>query len=219
MKFTLTVTFALMFILSNGCQARQDCQEGINLLPMYGGVKKCTQQIKADEEFLSFCDKTFKSRREAIAHQIKRGWEFFYKGQLDLSMKRFNQVWLLDSTNADAYWGFGNILGKQGKYQESLIYFDKSLMLDSTNSKIWYCTGLSYSQLFFQTKDINILNKAIYSQKIAVSLDPEFAEAYGELAASYSYFMQKDSLRKYLRIADKLNPNVINPEVRQRLKE
>jgi len=97
---------------------------------MFGSVKKCVHQIEADKEFFANCDKVFKSRSESIAYHIQRGWEFFYKGQFDIAMKRFNQAWLLDSTNAGVYWGFGSILGKQEKYQESLIYFNKSLKLD-----------------------------------------------------------------------------------------
>ncbi len=186
---------------------------------MFGGLKKCDKQIKIDKDFLAYCDKYFKNRNEATRHHIDKGWEFFNNNQLDTAMMRFNQAWLLDSTNADIYWGFGNILGRQQKFQESLKYFNKSLAINSKNSKVWQCLATSYGQLFFQSKDVSLLNKAIDNFKKSVAIDPTNAEAYGQLVASFSYFNQKDSARKYLEITDRLDPKAINPEVRQILNE
>ncbi len=182
---------------------------------MYGGLKKCDEQLEIDKDFLVDCDKVFKDRSEATQHHIDKGWEYFYKNDLDTAMMRFNQAWLLDSTNADIYWGFGNILGMQQKFSESLRFFEKSLALNSNNSKVWQCSATSYGQLFFQSKDIKLLNKAIDNWKKSVSIDPTNAEAYAQLTAGYSYFNQKDSARKYLAITDRLDPKAINPEVRQ----
>ena len=39
------------------------------------------------------------------------------------------------------------------------------------------------------------------------------ARAYAHLAGGYSYFVQKDSARKYLTLADRLNPQAVNSEV------
>lgn len=167
------------------CSARKDCPDKANLLPMFSGLKKCDEQIKIDNDFIADCNKYFKDRKEATRYHIDRGWEYFFKNDLDTAMMRFNQAWLLDSTNADVYWGFGNILGRQQKFQESLKYFDKSLAINSGNSKVWLCSATSY----------------------------------GQLTACYSYFMQKDSARKYLAITDRLDPKAINPEVRQILND
>jgi len=197
------------------CSSTRDCPEKANLLPMYGGLKKCDEQIKIDKDFIVDCDKYFKNRKEATLHHINKGWEYFYKDELDTSMMRFNQAWLLDSNNADIYWGFGNILGKQQKFQESLIYFEKSVKLNPGNSKVWLCYATSYGQLFFQSKDVTLLNKSIENLKRSVSIDNTNAVAYGQLAGCYSYFMQKDSAKKYLEITDRLDPNAINPEVRK----
>lgn len=201
------------------CSSKQDCPEKTNLLPMYGRLKKCDEQLKIDKEFLADCDKIFKDRNEATRHHIDKGWEYFYKNDLDTAMMRFNQAWLLDSTNADIYWGFGNILGKQNKFKESIPYFDKSLKLNPENSKVWLCAATSYGQLFFQSKNIALLNKAINNLKISVSLDSTNIEAYAQLTACYSFFVQKDSARKYLNITDKLGAKAINPELRRLLEE
>ena len=219
MKERIRHLILFLVTLCISCSSRQDCPEKANSLPMFGGLKKCDEQVKIDKDFLASCDKYFKNTSEATRYHIDKGWEYFYKNDLDTAMMRFNQAWLLDSTNADIYWGFGNILGKQQKFQESLKYFEKSLVINSNNSKVWLCSATSYGQLFFQSKDISLLNKAIYSLKESVSIDPTNAEAYGQLTACYSYFTQKDSATKYLHITDKLDPKAINPEVRQMLNE
>ena len=214
MKFYLIICSAICFVVT-GCAHSQDCVDNINKLPMYGGVKKCKEQIEFDKEFLQDCDKTFKSRKEASLHMIMRGWQYFYGKKLDTSMMRFNQAWLLDSLNADVYWGFGNLLGSQGKFKESLPFFERSIKLNPTNAKVWQDESITYGNIFFQTKDKKNLNLSISSLKKAISLDPNNPRLYGQLTAAYSYFMQKDSARKYLKITERLDPSAVNPEVKK----
>jgi len=208
--------FALTFLFS--CKSPQVCPD-VNALPRFGGMKKCDEQIEADKIFLADCEKFYKNRDAAVRHHIDWGWSYFYKNQFDSATMRFNQAWLLDSTKADIYWGFGSCLGKQQQFEESLVYCDISNKINPNNPKVWLCSSISHGQLFFQSKDINSLNKSIADLKTAISLDPNYAEAYGQLAGCYSYFTQKDSARKYLAIADRLDPNVVNPQVRKILME
>jgi tetratricopeptide (TPR) repeat protein len=183
---------------------------------MYGHVKKCKEQLDIDKDFLSDCDKQYKNRKEAAQVHIDIGWDYFYKNQFETAMMRFNQAWLLDSLNADIYWGYGNILGLSNKnFKESLVYLKKSLQMNPDNPRVWESAATSYGQLFFESKDINMLNASIEYLKTSIKLDPTNARAYGQLTASYSYFMQKDSAKKYLRITDKLDPSAVNPEVRK----
>ena len=182
---------------------------------MFGRQIKCKEQIEADQIFLRQCDSIFKDRKIACAHHIKRGWEYYYAHVFDTSMMRFNQAWLLDSTNAEIYWGFGNLLGAQQKFKESLTFLDKSINLNPNNAIVWESASESYGQIFFQTKDVKQLNTSIHYLKKSIQLDPTNARAYGELTASYTYFTQHDSAKKYLELTDKLDPKEVNPEVRK----
>lgn len=133
----------------------------------------------------------------------------------ETAMKRFNQAWLLDSLNANIYWGYGNILGlRDKKFKKSLAYLEKSLKMNPDNPRVWESAANTYGQLFYETKDVDLLNKTIDYLKISSRVEPNNARVYGQLTASYSYFMQKDSARKYLQITDKLDPSAVNPEVR-----
>ncbi|MGC4022250.1 MAG: hypothetical protein QM734_10045 [Cyclobacteriaceae bacterium] len=198
------------------CCGQNDCKEGINKLPMYGRVEKCKDQLDSDKEFLIGCDKEFKSRQEGARYYVEKAWGYFYSNQLDLAMKRFNQSWLLDSLNADIYWGFGNILGMRDRnFKESIIYFERSLKLNPNNSRVWESASTSYGNLFFETKNETMLDKSISCLKNSLKLDSKNARAYAQLTAAYCYFTQKDSARKYLTITDKLDPKAVNPEVRK----
>ena len=60
-------------------------------------------------------EKTFGDHKKASEYYVSKGWEYFYDNDDETSMKRFNQAWLLDNTNSQIYWGFGNLLGKSKK--------------------------------------------------------------------------------------------------------
>ncbi len=206
----------LVVMLFTSCVSSTDCPPGINLLPLYGKVKKCSAQLQSDREFLKECDKNFNSdRKKASAYYTERAWSYFYSQKPDTSMMRFNQAWLLDSLNADVFWGFGNLLGLQKKYKESLVLYNHSLRLNASNPKVWEATAIAYAQLFFQTKDVGNLNKSIDFLKGAVKLDAKSPRLYAEITAAYSYFNQKDSAGKYLKITDQLNPKAVDPQVRK----
>ncbi|WP_437919957.1 tetratricopeptide repeat protein [Sphingobacterium sp. LRF_L2] len=219
MKIYLPNIFFVGALIMACCAAGPDCPENINLIPMYGRLKKCDEQLKIDQDFLNTCDKSFENRDKASKYYIDKGWQYFYDQELDMAMKRFNQAWLLDSTNADIYWGFGNILGQQQKFKESLLYFDMSLGINAGNAKVWQCAATSYAQLFFQTEDSELLNKATDYLKKSIAIDAKNAEAYAQLTFCYVYSAQRDSAQKYLQIAERIDPRSIAPEIRELLNE
>ncbi|MCO5934110.1 hypothetical protein NAF17_01040 [Mucilaginibacter sp. RB4R14] len=215
MKFFLPlVVIACLFV---SCVQSQDCPENINKLPMYGGVKKCPEQIGYDAKFIASTSKGYPNRKDAAKHFVKRGWEYLYAQKLDTSMMRFNQAWLLDSTNYQIYWGFGNLLGLQRKYSESLKHFKKALKLYPNDEKVWQDYSISLGNLFFETKDVSYLNTSIDALKKAVIISPQNPHPYAQLTAAYTYFTQKDSAYKYLKITDQIDPTAIDLEVRKML--
>jgi tetratricopeptide (TPR) repeat protein len=213
MKLSLVLS-CLISLLACSCAQSQDCPVGINKLPMYGNAKKCKQQIDDDNEFIALCEKSF-TRKAAAEHMVMRGWQYLRSNHLDTSMMRFNQAWLLDSLNSEIYWGFGDNLGMQGKYVESLPFFERSLKLNPNDAEVWQDASTSYGNVFGQTHDKKYLDDAINALKHAVKLDSNNPQYYGALTAAYSYYTQKDSAKKYMAITDKLDPNAVNPQVRK----
>lgn len=92
-----------------------------NTLPMYGGPDqvKTPYQLEADEKFIQSATREGQTREKASQAVAAGGWQFFNKGDLSTAMKRFNQAWLLDPNNPEAYKGFAAILRKEGKMDEA----------------------------------------------------------------------------------------------------
>ena len=215
MKKVLLLILILILICQFSCKSQQQCPEGINLLPMYGEVEKCKKQIEIDTDFILESEQKFKSKKIASEYYISKGWEYYYANESDLSMKRFNQAWILDKNNSEIYWGFGNLLGKKSEFKKSIKYFMKSIEIEPKNAKVYESIATSYGQIFNKTKDIKYLNLTIEYLKKVVKIEPNNGRAFGQLASSYSYLTQKDSLKKYIKVTDRIDSKFINPEIRK----
>ena len=205
----------LILFLAASCASGPKCSEEINRLPMYGHKAKCKVQLEADKDFVNYCSKQFKDKKEASDYYVQRAWELIKRKELDSAMFKLNQAWLLDSINADVYLGFGSILGKQQKFNESVPLLERSVYLNSNNPKTWDNLATSYCNLYAQAPNPQLLAKAINSLNKAISLDPNSTHALSQLALSYYYAEQKDSARIILARADSINPQAIKPDIRE----
>lgn len=103
-----------------------------NLLPMYGNSEKTAEEKKADEEFVSFMIKEAGSQEKASWGLSNGAITWLEKGDLDTAMKRYNQAWLLDNNNPEAYFGFAEILKKQGDQKGAEEMLQKAELLKSS---------------------------------------------------------------------------------------
>jgi hypothetical protein len=110
------ITFCL-FILSSSIviaqqmtldQWNEEAKTNIRCLPKYGHVKKTAGQMEADSEFIQVTLPRFATKRLASEHLIDLGFKYLYQ-DVKTAMYRFNQAYLLDSTNSDIYWGYGGV--------------------------------------------------------------------------------------------------------------
>ncbi len=101
--------------------------EDINLLPKYGSTTKTEEQKAADAKFLARIDEHFKGdRKKAADAAAARGWQFLQQGSTSDAMRRFNQAWLIDNTNANALWGMAAVSGSKGDFDQSLKLFSEA---------------------------------------------------------------------------------------------
>lgn len=187
---TCHIVLLLVGLLAHGAPAAAQSGRdgGINLLPQYGGVPKSKALRKADERFLAFCDQNFASRTEAAAYHANKGWDFLRRADPTTAIKRFNQAWLLDSTNAMAYWGFGAICGQRGDYTASLHYFQLTTKHDASNRKVLVDIGETLLRRFQLTRQPADLDNAVKSlQFFLADSHDSFGnfEAYEKLMLAY----------------------------------
>lgn len=93
------------------------CATPINERPMYGGREKTPAMREADARFIQDCIADGTNREAASREVSQLGWQYFFRNDFSTAMKRFNQDWLLDPNNPEAYWGFGLIRKKEGDYE------------------------------------------------------------------------------------------------------
>ena len=97
----------------------------MNELPMYGGQH----------------DPTVAPNKEFSRNLSELGWNYYYEGDLDTAIKRFNQSWMFDRDNVKTLWGFGVIMGRrayeeqsESHIRESVRYLEMAVSLQSTNA-------------------------------------------------------------------------------------
>lgn len=181
----------------------------VNLLPMYGGVQKSRALRKADERFLADCDHLFQTRQAAAEHYASKGWEFIRKEDFNTAIKRFNQAWLLDSTNASTYWGFGAVAGTRGDFTNSLHYFQQTRKYDPTNLKVLLDISQTLLMRFELTKQTPDLENAIKCVQLFLTDSHDALgnfQAYEKIASAYLFKRDYESAWKYVDLATALNP-------------
>jgi Tfp pilus assembly protein PilF len=101
-KFGLALIFTLL--------AAPALAVPLNEQPMFGGQPKNAAMLAADQKFLDDSAK-FGSRAEVSDRSVAVGWQYFsQRHDIATAMKRFNQAWLLDPDNGDAFHGFAIVV-------------------------------------------------------------------------------------------------------------
>jgi tetratricopeptide (TPR) repeat protein len=99
----------------------------INLLPKYGSLPKNDALKASDAKFLAAMDDLYKGYRKRAAGDISLlGWQLLREGNKRDAMRRFNQAWLLDTSNGSSLWGMAAIEANIGKFDESLKLFGEA---------------------------------------------------------------------------------------------
>jgi tetratricopeptide (TPR) repeat protein len=86
-------------------------------LPMFGQpeIARPDSLKKADDAFIRDATFRFGSRAAGSRALAEQGWASLRKGMFDVATRRFNEAWLLNPKNYQAFWGFGAVLSEQGK--------------------------------------------------------------------------------------------------------
>ena len=104
-----------------------------------------------------------------------------------LSILVFTALFISDAhcETAEEYFNRGVSLGNQGKYDAAIAEFEKSAELAPQNAQIYYNLGYTYEG----KRDAN---KAIVCYSKAISINPEYINAYLKRAAMYWFSSQYD---------------------------
>lgn len=191
----LTILFSTGFsqAQTNARTWEEEAGTNIRLLPAYGYVSKTPEMIRADDEFIRRTMERQKfegSRRKASEEMVSIGFRYLNENNVKVAMYRFNQAFLLDSTNSNLYRGFGAVYVYLQLYEKALAQYEKGIQQQADNPLLWRDYGRCFLQQAItsghvRVNDLQYINRAIeYLQKSA-SLNAKDAETWAQLAMSY----------------------------------
>lgn len=107
-------------------------QPRVDELPMYGGMdRSAAAELQAsDKKLLQDAVRAFGSAGKASKAWVSQGYRFYQADQLGMAMRRFNQAWLLNPDNPEAYTGFAAVLHDQGKFCQAMSMMDLAISHD-----------------------------------------------------------------------------------------
>jgi len=174
---------ALIGIAVTLCSAHAE-NRPINELPMYGG------QHEPDVE----------PNKENSASAAELGWKYYFEGDIDTAIKRFNQAWMFDRENAEAFWGFGLIMGQRASHEniehnlrESVRYLQNAKSLSQNNPRLLVDLAFSHTLLgaFLKSqKQSEYKDEFLQARKLlkdAEKLDSSYPLLYSNLSVLEFY--------------------------------
>ena len=168
-----------MFAQTSFDQWEEESKTNKRLLPLYGHLTKTADEIKSDSDFINqiMAMPKFKTRREASNHLIGLGFQYYYRPDFKTAMYRFNQAYLLDSTNTDIYWGSGAIYMAFGRYDLAKVQYEHGLFIDSSNTHLLTDLATYFMEQYYLMVQMPI-NDVVKNPK-------EQARSYLDSAISY----------------------------------
>ncbi len=146
------IAFLAMIIFAIPIYAKHPMNE----MPMYGGQH----------------DPRVTENKELSRNAAKLGWKYYYDGDHKTAIKRFNQCWMFNRRNPEAFWGFGLIMGAramqgdvENNLMESIKFLKKALEFLPDNSKLMVDIAYSESLLGAFLKDKNKKEFQIHFRK------------------------------------------------------
>jgi Tfp pilus assembly protein PilF len=174
------------------CLATHASAQPMDQLPMYGGVDRTADSSlkAADEKLIADTTKHYGSREKASQAFVGNGFVYYNRDDLVVAMRRFNQAWLLDPHNPEAYWGFGAVLHDKGKNCEAMLQFQKALSfgryiegMNPDAARITTLCALDDKTLSAEARDKLVATAdALYEE--ALTKDPNKGYVHGSMATA-----------------------------------
>jgi tetratricopeptide (TPR) repeat protein len=177
---------------------KEESKTNIRLLPEYGNVPKSQGQKDADDEFIKTSLAQDGTREKASAHMVDLGFNYLYRNDLKTAMYRFNQAWLLNPKNENAYWGFGAIYFTFGDFDKAMTQYAKGLTINPKSSNILTDVATVHLTKFNVHGRKQSLDSAINIFKRSYLIDSKNQNTLFKL--SVCFFMKdncKDALKYY----------------------
>ncbi len=209
----LLVAYLLLVSLAaqaqvNYKQWQQMEQNNLMLQPRLGG-RALPQTIKNSTDSLySELLPKFVSARDASDYLIQRGFLFLHQDDLITAMHRYNQAYVLDSTNPNVYWGYGSVYATMGQNMLARKQYIAGLELDPESPPLLTGMGTTYLAEYYLSQESTPqlaqkkLDTALSMIQKSYSLIPEDGNTNYKLSICYYQKNLCPQAVKHLTIAD-----------------
>lgn len=197
----------------------KEAEKEIRLSPRYGNAIKSASQKAADEELVRSYVSMAGSRRKGSEMLTQKGFEYLYAGNLRTAMYRFNQAWLLDSTDANIYSGFAAVYYQFKDYNKAIDFLDQGLRIDPKASTLITDKGTTYLTISQTTKSQIDVKKGLSLLKESYSIDPVNQSTLFKLSIYYFDNNDCNLALRYYRECLKLGGKPITQRYKDALKD
>ncbi len=191
----------------------------INYLPEYGQQKKTDQEIEIDNKFIKAITDLGYTKEKGSEIFSGKGWTFLRQGDLESAMLRFNQSWLLDSTNVNALWGYGAILGKLQNPTEAIKYLNRAYSYDSNTIRLLIDISASHLVRYNIEKNTSDLDQGLSTLLRYLEKDGENEEALYKTAIFYFHMEDYKSSWEYIHKCEEVGGGPIKKRFIKSLKK
>lgn len=190
--------------------------EGINVqqIPLFGNYQKTVDEIKTDTDFVLECQSSFTNRAEASDFFCNMGWQYLAEGKKEDAIQRFNYAYLLDDENEDLYWGLGVVEYQRNNYETAIRMMRKGLEI-AENDNVTLIVDLAtvYIKCFVSNQHPDDLKSAYDLLDLAISIQPEFANAYMQKALALMVNGEIDKAWTNFHQGYEIEPAEASPEI------
>ena len=227
-----SITFAvILFTISAYSQQitlddwNEQSRSNIRLLPKYGYAQKTEGQKALDKEFVESTIKQFAGNRKASAHLIELGFKYLNQ-DVKTAMYRFNQAFLLDSTNSDINWGYAAVYMTLQDFHKAQQQFLEGLSVNLNSTHLLTDYGTYFLAQYYgmqagtdKGKALPQLDSALYYMIKSYNIDPKDQNTTFKLCVVY--FLQKDCSKawKYYNECKLLGEGPITEDFTKALKQ
>ena len=189
------------------------------ILPLFGELRKSSDQIKEEISFLNDCDANFGSRKEASQFFAARGWEYLQESQLDTASYRFNLAYLLNEKNVDAYWGLGVVCFQREDFNNAFRMLKKGVEIEPQNVPLMVDLSSISIKLYEESADSLKLEEVQRLLEQAAALDPSYAQTFFNLSVAEYYRGNYNEAWENLHKGRVLNFSLVNLQFVEQLSE
>jgi len=184
------------------------------LLPKLGSTTKSIDQIESERAYVKKTMKEYSSAREASDTMVKRGYELL-KTDLKEAMNNFNNAYLLDSSNANVFWGFGRVYSEFGDYDLAEKYYREGLFISEKNTMLLNALGKNFQDRYAQEELKEYLEKSIELLQSSYKLESKNAETSELLSWAYIKLGDCKTATKYFNYHIAVAGNDSNESLRK----